>query len=176
MASGIWVAAAAMTGLVLAACGGHNAARPAASPSTAVAVIASPSPTPGKDACSVFTAAEVQAVMGQPVEAGRLSVSGGAQRCIWFVTGRSANFQVGIARGPGGYARQVYSVVGIPEAKAIPGLGDQAKAGLSSKCCIQGFIAVVRGPTELDITITGASADPTEETLRELAQKALARL
>jgi hypothetical protein len=124
----------------------------------------------------VFTQAEIQSVMGLPMDAGQLTVSGGAQRCLWFVTGKAANFQVGVARGPGGYAKQVYSIVGIPEAKAIPGLGDQAKAGLSTKCCTQGFIAVVRGQTEFDITISGASADPTEETLKVLAQKALSRL
>ena len=124
----------------------------------------------------MFSQTEVQTVMGVGVDAGELSVSGGAQRCIWWVTGKAASFQLGVARGPGGYAREVYGVVGIPEARAYPGLGDQAKLGLSSKCCTQGFVAVVKGQTELDITINGAKTDPSEETLRDLAQKALARI
>jgi hypothetical protein len=169
--------AGVLLALALAAgCGGEPPSRQAASSAGPIAVGVTPTPTPGREACAVFTQAEVQTVMGVAIDPGQLSSSGGAQRCIWWVTGKAANFQLGVARGPGGYARQVYGIVGIPEAKAYPGLGDQAKLGLSRKCCTQGFVAVVKGQTELDISITGAASDPTEETLRDLAQKALSRL
>lgn len=156
---------------VLAGCSAPPDAPPEPMPSTVEVAVDADGPRPHPAACELVTAAEMSALLGKAVSAGRNDKSSGKTECIYMPTaGISPYVELAVEWGEGRAAMEAAGVMQQHE----PGIADPYE-GVGDQAVAVGTTLMIRRGEDL-VTIVLSGIDDVPATAEKIFDSADSKL